>query len=48
MDLYHQHRCLFSNFFFNQLKSFMYMRNNKGPTMEPCGTPYIMVWISDL
>ena len=24
------------------------MRNNKGPTMEPCGTPYLMVWISDL
>ena len=29
-------------------KSFMYMRNNKGPKMKPCGTPYLMVWISDL
>ena len=26
----------------------MYMRNNKGPKMEPCDTPYVMVWISDL
>ena len=24
------------------------MRNNKGPKMEPCGTPYLRVWISDL
>ena len=26
----------------------MYMGNNKGPKMELCGTPYLMVWISDL
>ena len=28
----------------------MYMRNDEyeGPKMEPCGTPYLMVWISDL
>ena len=35
-------------FFIDRLKSFMYMRNNKGPMMEPCGTPYLIVWISDL
>ena len=23
------------------------MRNNKGSKMEPCGTPYLIVWISD-
>ena len=39
--------CIFE-FFIDQLKSFMYMRNNKGPKMEPCGTPYLMLWISDL
>ena len=38
----------FFEFFINQLKSFMYMRNNKGPMMESCGTPYLMVWDSDL
>ena len=26
----------------------MYMRNNKGPKMEPCGTAYLIFWISDL
>ena len=26
----------------------MYVRNNKGPKMEPCGIPYLIVWISDL
>ena len=25
----------------------MYMGNNKGPKMEPCGTPYLIFWISD-
>ena len=39
--------CIFE-FFIDRLKSFMYMRNNKGPKMEPCGAPYLMVWISDL
>ena len=24
------------------IKSFMYMRNNKGPKMEPCGMPYLV------
>ena len=24
------------------------MRNNKGPKMELCGTPYLIAWISDL
>ena len=38
--------CIFE-FFIDRLKSFMYMRNNKGPKMEPCGTPYLMAWISD-
>ena len=37
-------------FFIDPLKSFMYMRNNKGLKMEPSGTPYLIVWIfvSDL
>ena len=39
--------CIFK-FFIDQLKLFMYMRNNKAPKMEPCGTPYLMVWVSDL
>ena len=39
--------CIFE-FFIDQLKSYMYMGNNKGPKMELCGTPYLMVWISDL
>ena len=39
--------CIF-DFFIGPFKSFMYMRNNKGPKMDPCGTPYLMVWISDL
>ena len=38
----------FFKFFINQLKSFMFMRNNKGPMMEPYYTPYLMVWDSDL
>ena len=38
----------FFEFFINQLKSFMYMRNNKGPMMESCGTLYLMVLDSDL
>ena len=28
--------------------SFMYMRNNKGPKMGPCGMPYLIFWISDI
>ena len=35
-------------FFIDRLKSFIYMRNNKDPKMEPSGTPYLIVWISDL
>ena len=31
--------CIFE-FFIDRLKSFMYMRNNEGPKMEPCGTPF--------
>ena len=34
--------------FIERLKSFMYLRNNEGLKMEPCGMPYLMVWISDL
>ena len=26
----------------------MYMRNNKGPNIKPCGKQYLIVWISDL
>ena len=39
--------CIFK-FFIDQLKSFIYIRNNNGPKMDSCGTPYLMVWISDL
>ena len=35
-------------FFIDRLNSFMCMRNKKGPKMEPCGTLYLMLWISDL
>ena len=31
--------CIFE-FFIDRLKSFMYMRNNKGHKMEPYGTPF--------
>ena len=34
--------CIFE-FFIDRLKSFMYMIKNKGPKMEPCGTPYLIV-----
>ena len=34
----------FENFYW----SFMYMRNNKGPKMGPCGMPYLIFWISDI
>ena len=39
--------CIFE-FFIDRLKSFIYMRNNKGPKTEPFDTPYLIVWISDL
>ena len=39
--------CIFE-FFIDRLKSLMYMRNNKGPKMEHSGTPYLIVWISNL
>ena len=39
--------CIFK-FFIYELKSFIYIRNNKGSKMEPCGPPYLIVWISDL
>ena len=41
-------------FFIDRIKSFIYiyiyiyMRNNKGPKIEPCGTPYLIVWTSYL
>ena len=28
-------------------KSFTYTRNNKGPKIDPCGTPHVRVWWSD-
>ena len=31
-----------------ELKSFIYKRNNKGPKTEPCGTPHAIELISDL
>ena len=40
-------RCIFKCFI-GRLKSFMYMRNNKDPQMVSCGTPYLIVWVSDL
>ena len=46
--MYHQQSGVFSSFFIDRLKSFMYMRNKKDPKIEPCGTSYLMVWISDL
>ena len=27
--------------------SFMYIRNNKGPRIEPCGTLHVICFISD-
>ena len=34
--------CIFG-FYIDQLKSFMYMRNNKGRKMESCGMPSLTV-----
>ena len=28
--------------------SFTYIINNKGPILLPCGTPYLIGWITDL
>ena len=39
--------CIFK-FFIDQLKSLMNMRNNKGHMIGSCGTPYLIVWVSDL
>ena len=48
INLCHQQNGVFSYFFIDQLKLFMYIRKNKDPRMEPWGTPYLIVWISDL
>ena len=37
-----------SNFFLDSGKSFIYMINNNGPTIDPCGTPIVKGKISDL
>lgn len=28
-------------------KSFMYNKNNNGPKVDPCGTPTVMIKVSD-
>jgi ABC-type thiamine transport system ATPase subunit len=28
-------------------KSFIYIKNNRGPKIEPCGTPFIIFFQSD-
>ena len=40
-------RCIFE-FFIDRIKLFMYLRNNRGPRMEPCGILYLIVFISNL
>ena len=37
-----------SNFLVDSEKSFIYMINNKGPIIDPCGTPIVKGKISDL
>ena len=37
-----------SNFFVDSGKSFIYMINNNGPRIDPCGTPIVKGKISDL
>ena len=37
-----------SNFSVDSQKSFIYMINNKGPRIDPCGTPIVKGKISDL
>ena len=33
-----------SKLFDASLRSSTYMRNNKGPSTEPCGTPHTILW----
>ena len=33
-----------SKLFDASLRSSTYMRNNKGPRTEPCGTPHTILW----
>ena len=28
-------------------KSFMYIKNNRGPKLRPCGTPQVIIAVSD-
>ena len=35
-------------FFVDKGKSFMYIRNKRGPRTEPCGTPMLISLVSDL
>ena len=37
-----------SNLFVDSGKSFIYMINNNGPIIDPCGTPIVKGKISDL
>ena len=36
---------IISDVFIGRRKSFMYMRKNKGPKVEPCVEQYLTVWI---
>ena len=31
-----------------EARSFMYIRNNRGPRIDPCGTPHLINWLRDL
>ena len=35
-------------FLVNKGKSYMYIRNNRGPRTEPCGTPMLISFVFDL